>query len=377
MIIFGGKDSDRDILFNDIYFLGIPTFNWYSPRIQTTNTNDLPSPRLGHASAIYGDVLYVFGGHTLPDAASADGNQEISNELHMLDLQTMKWQKLQADSQNLVKPMAYMAATVDLDQQRLAIFGGLTQDMANTNKFQVTNEVQFLDLATAKWTKPAQVFVDDLQDMPPACMGAQMVHYGGKLYVYSGADPYGTDSKNPELKYYNDLYSFDAKSNGYKWKKETDNFAELQNGMGTMLGQAVRMYNEDAVIFTGGCNSLLNKCQPLSLVKSILFAQPKSHFTDSTSAVDDIADRMGHSLVNVGDAVISFGGCAFGQQCFNDLLIQKPQVMVSKGAYDCYNDAHIMQKSINGLTFSYCKCLDLKAPGLDRYYSGPQCSHET
>lgn len=24
MILFGGKDSERDILFNDIYFLGIP-----------------------------------------------------------------------------------------------------------------------------------------------------------------------------------------------------------------------------------------------------------------------------------------------------------------------------------------------------------------
>ena len=52
----------------------------------------------------------------------------------------------------------------------------------------------FLDLATAKWSKPARVFVDTLVDMPAARMGASMVHYNGKLFVYGGADPYSAES---------------------------------------------------------------------------------------------------------------------------------------------------------------------------------------
>ena len=86
------------------------------------NSNDAPSPRLGHTSAVYGDTLYIFGGHTIPAA----DNQEISNALFILDLQTMTWVRQPADSNNMVVPMAYMATTVDLDLQRLAIFGGLT-----------------------------------------------------------------------------------------------------------------------------------------------------------------------------------------------------------------------------------------------------------
>jgi len=32
MIVFGGKNAQRDVLFNDIYFLGIPSFEWYIPQ---------------------------------------------------------------------------------------------------------------------------------------------------------------------------------------------------------------------------------------------------------------------------------------------------------------------------------------------------------
>ena len=50
----------------------------------------------------------------------------------------------------MVQPLAYMASTVLQDKQKLAIFGGLTQDLA-TREFKVVNEVIFLDLETAKW----------------------------------------------------------------------------------------------------------------------------------------------------------------------------------------------------------------------------------
>lgn len=164
----------------------------------------------------------------------------------------MTWYRIPADANNMVMPLAYMATTVDLDLHRLAIFGGLTQDPAN-KEFRVVNEVMFLDLATAIWTKPARVYVDFNTDMPAARMGAQMVHFDGKLYVYGGADPYIENSV------YSDFFSFDAHELAYKWKK-LENFSELQAADGTMLGQAVRMYNSDAVVFSGGCNSLSQLC---------------------------------------------------------------------------------------------------------------------
>ena len=37
--------------------------------------------------------------------------------------------------------------------------------------------------------------------------------------------------------------------------------------------------------------------------------------------VGEFKERMGHSLVQLGDSIISFGGCSFGKVCSNDLLI--------------------------------------------------------
>jgi len=66
-------------MFNDIYFLAIPSFEWYMPRASVYNVNSNgPTPRLGHSTAVYGDKLLIFGGHNV--------DQTISNELFVLDL---------------------------------------------------------------------------------------------------------------------------------------------------------------------------------------------------------------------------------------------------------------------------------------------------
>lgn len=127
-------------MYNDIYFLAIPSFEWYMPRASKYNVAENgPPPRLGHTSAIYGDKLIIFGGHTM--------DQAISNELWELDLQTMTWSY--EGPQPQVQPLAYMASTVILDNMKQAFFGGLTQQ--NDGHFKTTNEVLFLDLKTHQW----------------------------------------------------------------------------------------------------------------------------------------------------------------------------------------------------------------------------------
>lgn len=208
-------------------------------------------------------------------------------------------------------PLAYMANTLIVEESKLALFGGLTQDESDS-KFKVTNEVLYLDLKTAEWQKPSRVFVTNANDMPLTRMGAQMVNYGDKLWVYSGADPYGLGVQ------LSDFFSFNMKKG--LWKKESS-YTELKAGEGTLLGQAIRMYNSNAVIFSGGCSIEDQKCE-FDQTKSILFDQPNAHFTDnSIPEAGEFSGRMGHSLVQLGESVISFGGCSFGKVCFNDLLI--------------------------------------------------------
>lgn len=88
--------------------------------------------------------MYLFGGHTVPDPQTS---LEISNELFVLDLQSMNWKKLTPTA----LPLAYMANCVLLEDARLALFGGLTQDHSNNGKFKTTNEILYLDLKTATW----------------------------------------------------------------------------------------------------------------------------------------------------------------------------------------------------------------------------------
>ena len=88
--------------------------------------------------------------------------------------------------------------------------------------------------------------------MPRPRMGASLVSYGDRLYMYSGGNPYLNNSDTSDANIYSDFFSYNRQK-GY-WKKEKD-FAELKNADGSMLGQALRMYNSGAVIFSGGCNT--------------------------------------------------------------------------------------------------------------------------
>lgn len=86
---------------------------------------------------------------------------------------------------------------------------------------------------------------------------------------------------------------------------------------------------------------------------------------------------MGHSLVQLGEAVISFGGCSFGRVCSSELLIQKPSIVEANMLYDCKNNGNIIQMERRGVAMRFCTCLDLKASGENSWYSGPQCAVTT
>ena len=189
----------------------------------------------------------------------------------------MTWHKLPFANQNQIKPLAYMATTILLESQKLAIFGGLTQ-FEPTGEFKVVNEILFFDLQSGKWQKPSRVYVERMNDMPSPRMGASMVNYGEKLYIYAGADPYISGNV------YSDFFSFNIKSG--LWHEE-QNFSGLESGDGALLGQALRMYNSDAVIFSGGCNTLTKKCS-FGATRSILFEQPQANLKNSFVDVDEL-----------------------------------------------------------------------------------------
>ena len=112
----------------------------------------------------------------------------------------------------MIQPLAYMAYTYVPDTKQLAIFGGLSENMA-TQELEVKNEILYLNLETEKWQKPATVFAERKEDVPDPRMSAMMTQYGDKLYIYAGANLY---LQQPII--YSDFFSFNMISG--LWKKE-------------------------------------------------------------------------------------------------------------------------------------------------------------
>ncbi|XP_061338002.1 acyl-CoA-binding domain-containing protein 4 isoform X1 [Gastrolobium bilobum] len=80
LVIFGGQDAKRTLL-NDLHILDLETMTW--DEIDAVGVP--PSPRSDHAAAVHVErYLLIFGG----------GSHAICyNDLHVLDLQTMEWSR--------------------------------------------------------------------------------------------------------------------------------------------------------------------------------------------------------------------------------------------------------------------------------------------
>ncbi|KAJ4957308.1 hypothetical protein NE237_014091 [Protea cynaroides] len=78
LVIFGGEDANRALL-NDFHILDLETMTWDD--IDAAGVP--PSPRSDHAAAVYAErYLFIFGGGS---------HATCFNDLHVLDLQNMEW----------------------------------------------------------------------------------------------------------------------------------------------------------------------------------------------------------------------------------------------------------------------------------------------
>ncbi|MBA0751951.1 hypothetical protein Gogos_000837, partial [Gossypium gossypioides] len=80
LVIFGGQDAKRTLL-NDLHILNLETMTWN----EIDAVGAPPSPRADHAAAIHAErYLLVFGGGS---------HATCFNDLHVFDLQAMEWSR--------------------------------------------------------------------------------------------------------------------------------------------------------------------------------------------------------------------------------------------------------------------------------------------
>ncbi|KAL5218143.1 hypothetical protein ABZP36_018827 [Zizania latifolia] len=160
LVLFGGEDAKRRLL-NDLHILDLETMTWDD--VDAIGTP--PSPRSDHVAACHADrYLLIFGGGS---------HATCFNDLHVLDLQTMEWSRPKQQGLTPSPRAGHAAATVG---ENWYIAGG------GNNKSGVS-ETLVLNMSTLTWS-----VVSTIEGrVPLASEGMTLVHssYNGDNYLIS------------------------------------------------------------------------------------------------------------------------------------------------------------------------------------------------
>lgn len=131
MIVFGGTNGCKKV--NDLHVLDLRTLEWTQPECQGIP----PSPRESHTATLIGDDrVVVFGG-------SGQGEANYLNDLHILDLKTMRWTSPEVRGNMPAPRDSHSAVALD---NKLFVYGGDCGD-----RYQ--GEVDVLDIDTLTWSR--------------------------------------------------------------------------------------------------------------------------------------------------------------------------------------------------------------------------------
>ncbi|KAJ7973263.1 BTB-kelch protein [Quillaja saponaria] len=174
MIVFGGTNGCRKV--NDVHILDLDTKEWMQPECKGTR----PSPRESHTATLVGDErLVIFGG-------SGEGDANYLNDLHILDLQTMRWTSPEVKGDMPVPRDSHSTVAVG---NKLFVYGGDSGDHYHGN-------ADMLDMETMTWTR-----LTVQGSSPGVRAGHAAVTIGTKVYVIGGVG---------DKHYYNDVWILDV-----------------------------------------------------------------------------------------------------------------------------------------------------------------------
>ncbi|KAA8545259.1 hypothetical protein F0562_020043 [Nyssa sinensis] len=173
MIVFGGTNGSKKV--NDLHILDLRSREWTRPDCKGVP----PSPRESHTATLVGDEkLVIFGG-------SGEGEANYLNDLHVLDLKTMRWTSPEVKGDIPVPRDSHTAVAVG---NKLFVYGGDCGD-----RYQ--GVVDMLDMNSQTWSTLA------VQGSSPGVRaGHAAVSIGTKVYIIGGVG---------DKQYYNDVWVLD------------------------------------------------------------------------------------------------------------------------------------------------------------------------
>lgn len=173
-----------DRLWKNKFPLPVKAFNPYETLSQDDDSQSYPSSRLCHAAVVWGDCMYVHGGHnTIPNTQLFN---EVKNDFWKFNFQTRQWSQIEAP--NSPSKTEHSAVVYD---DKLWLFGGYSG-----NYF--TNSLCCFDFKTETWTE-----VTASGEIPTYRSAHVAGVYGDKMYIFGGWN--GANQNN-------EIYAFEFKT---------------------------------------------------------------------------------------------------------------------------------------------------------------------
>ncbi|KZT35634.1 hypothetical protein SISSUDRAFT_990233 [Sistotremastrum suecicum HHB10207 ss-3] len=187
LFIFGGlvHDSVR----NELY-----VFNARDMGVALWQTRgEIPSPRVGHASALVNNVLIVWGGDTKTESSIKKTDKQ-DEGLYLLNLVNREWTRMETNGSS---PAGRYGHAVTMVGTKFFVFGGQVDG-------EFFNDLWSFELNSLK-TKPEWEWMKPVPDSPepPKRTGHVCVAHGENIYVFGGTDG---------QIHYNDTWAFDLTS---------------------------------------------------------------------------------------------------------------------------------------------------------------------
>ncbi|KAJ4892940.1 Acyl-CoA-binding domain-containing protein 4 [Raphanus sativus] len=228
-----------------------------------------PVSRGGQSVTVVGKTLVIFGGQ--------DANRSLLNDLHVLDLETMTWDEIDALG---VSPSPRSDHTAAVHAERyLLIFGGGSHATC-------FGDLHVLDLQTMEWSRPAQQ-----GEVPTPRSGHAGVTIGENWFIVGGGDNKSGASESVVLNMSTLTWSVVASVQG--------RVPLASEGLSLVVSS---YYGEDVLVAFGGYNGRYNNEINLLKPSHKSTLQPKTLETPlpvSLSAVNNATTRDIESEVEV------------------------------------------------------------------------------